>query len=372
MANGKFVRYSADEIARLRDTDMIDFLSRNYGFDFRREGRSYRCSQHNSLVVDGDRKRWFWNSQGVGGNNVIDWFKSIERMDFKECCRLLLGDKDDNNDAKLIRTSSTVQKKPVEKQSNEEKAEFVAPKKHEGGMYTRVYSYLTKSRCIDADIVQRLFKEGTIYQEAEYGNCVFAGYDENGILRFAERRSTSTFKRYDTNGKEIKYRPNVKGSDKRYSFHLDADEKTDCVYVFEAPIDLLSHATLTNIKARDKSAYRKNNRLSLSGAASDIALNAYLEKHKEIKKIVFCLDNDQAGHKNMEKFTNIYTQKGYTCISTPVDYGKDYNDLLCEVTRRINQHRKTKESDNIKQSGSNVAADSDSDDDLISTSALRR
>ncbi len=339
MANHKeFIRYTPEQLDDLRNTDMVDFLERKRMLSFRQESGSYRCVEHDSLVVSRDRKRWYWNSRGVGGNNVIDWFGSIENVDFQECCRIMIGGHTGYEPKQYAKSKA---KPAVEKKA------FVAPQKHDGSRYSRVYMYLTATRCISQDIVKRLFNDKTLYQEAKYGNCVFCGYDKNGVMRFAERRSTVTQKRYDQNGKEIKFRPTVVGSEYEFSFHLDADKNADndSVFVFEAPIDLLSHATLTNIKAGSGEAYRSQNRLSLSGV-SDIALEQYLNDRPGIKTIIWCLDNDKAGKHATEKFTKKYTDLGYVSISAPVSFGKDYNDLLCEVTRRIQTSKSAVKSDN--------------------------
>ncbi len=325
----EYIRYSDEQLSNLRRTDMVDFLSSKYGYSFRQEGNSFRCREHDSLVVDENRTRWYWNSRGVGGNNVIDWFGSIEGIDFQECCRIMLG-----NSGAYTPTIRPAPPKP-----KEEKKPFEAPKCHEGSKYSRVYTYLTKTRCISPKIVKRMFDLKKIYQEAKFGNCVFAGYDENGVMRFAERRSTSTYKRYDAKtGKEIRFRPTVESSDYRYGFYLDSElpsRASDRLYIFEAPIDLLSHCTLTNIKAKNDEAYKLYNRISLSGV-SDIALEYYLEKHKDIKKLIFCVDNDEGGRKIYSRLAPKYTELKYECVYAPVSFGKDYNDLLCEVVRRMN------------------------------------
>lgn len=325
-----FVRYSAEQLSNLRQTDMVDFLQTRYGYSFRSEAGAYRCEQHDSLVVNSNRMRWFYNSRGIGGNNVIDWFASIEGIGFQECCKIMIGSQGEG----FTPTYHKAPEKPIVK----EKKPFIPPACHENSRYSRVYMYLTKTRCIAPAIVKRLFSEKKLYQEEKYGNCVFAEYDENGIMKFAERRSTSTYKKFSSTGKEIKFRPTVESADYTYGFHIDCDAQNsikDRLYVFEAPIDLLSHCTLTNIKAKSDDAYRAYNRLSLSGV-SDIALAAYLEKHKDIKTIVWCLDNDVGGRKAATKYTEKYTALGYNCISAPVTFGKDYNELLCEVTRRMN------------------------------------
>lgn len=356
----EFIRYTPQQLEDLRNTDMIDFLERRRGLSFRRESGTYRCIEHNSLVISSDRKRWYWNSHAVGGNNVIDWFNSIEDIGFQECCRIMIGGK---AGYEPVQYAKSIKKPP-------EKKPFKEPE-HEGSRYSRVYMYLTKTRCIAPNIVKRLFDEKKLYQEAKYGNCVFCEYDKNGVMKFAERRATTTYKRYDENGKEIKFRPTVEGADYTYGFHIDADKNAvaNSVFIFEAPIDLLSHATLTNIKARNREAYRSQNRLSLSGL-SDIALEAYLKEHPHVKTLIWCLDNDYWGQRDTGKFIKKYDELGYTSLSAPVSFGKDYNELLCEVTRRMQASKSAVKADT--QSSSQAVVGSDCSEVYNNNNHMRR
>ena len=63
---------------------------------------------------------------------------------------------------------------------------------------------------------------------------VFAGLDADGAVRHAHKRSTNSF------GKT--FRINVEGGDPRYSFHYNGTDGN--LFVFEAPIDLLSYISL--------------------------------------------------------------------------------------------------------------------------------
>ena len=98
----------------------------------------------------------------------------------------------------------------------------------------RVYAYLVKHRSIDRSVVAYFAREKLLYEDAKYHNAVFVGADEEGIPRHAHKRSTNSY------GKA--FRLNVEGCDPRYSFHhMGTDES---LYVFEAPIDMLSYITL--------------------------------------------------------------------------------------------------------------------------------
>lgn len=371
---GQYIRYTEQEIADARQTDMIDFLGRQNGYSFIHEGASYRCREHNSLVVNADRKQWYWNSQHIGGNNVIDWLCSIENLDFKTACGVVISkhsyDKMNFESAKNVKPP---EKKPFK------------PPTPTREQYKPVYCYLAYTRNINPEIITYCFDKKIVYQD-EYRNAVFMGYDYDGLAKFCEVKSTSmypyAFGKYDTaiigvtrpflraasnNGRAIysfsddsvdflsevknqkknpfktmkgrKFRINIDSSDKCYSFHIDATEKTDRVFVFEAPIDLLAHATINNMKAKAagsknwEQAFLKHNRLSLSGT-SDVAITPYLSHHPEVKNIVLCLDNDEAGRKATEAIASKFQNMGYTVTSIPSKLGKDYSEYLDIISEK--------------------------------------
>ena len=84
-----------------------------------------------------------------------------------------------------------------------------------------------------------------------YHNAVFIGYDEKGIPRYAALRGTAS-----------KFKGEVTGSDKQYSFNIPAAKESTTVHLFEAAIDLLSYATMEYRAGRD---WHKDHLLSLAG-----------------------------------------------------------------------------------------------------------
>lgn len=324
-----YIRYSDEQIERARNTDMVYFLESMYGWQFKRTGQYYVCKEHNSLNIESDRKTWHWNSQEKGGLNAVSWLMDIENRSFQEALKYLVGDGEFMNLEKP-------KVKIVEKKEEPPKI-FELPQVTDG-MYKNVFMYLTKTRCISPDIVNFCFHKKIIYQEKDHRNIVFVGRDENGIAKFAEVKSSST---------NSNFRINVSGSDKRFSFHINADVPNNKVFVFEAPIDLLSHATLNQISAKNycekngleysPDCWKHHNRLSLSGT-SYVALESYLERNPHIKEIGVCLDNDEAGERLANSIFEIFTPKGYTVTRYRASHGKDYNDMLKYICDEQNQN----------------------------------
>lgn len=98
------------------------------------------------------------------------------------------------------------------------------------------------------------------------------------------------------------------------------------LFVFESPIDCMSHGSLKNLREQNPYAYLDDGRLSLGGV-SGRALECYLKRFTSIKEIVFCLDNDEAGRSGAEKLADKYGGKGYD-VRIELPSHKDYNEML--------------------------------------------
>lgn len=182
--------------------------------------------------------------------------------------------------------------------------------------YHRVFAYLNKTRKIDSEIITDMMHQGKLYQSDRH-NCVFVGTDREGNIRFACERGTYS---------GVSYRRDCPGSDKRFCFHMEG--RSNLLYVFEAPIDAMSHATLFKMQKID---YTEDHRISL-GCLGDAALMQYLQDRSEIKSIILCLDNDQWGCAASAKFMKGLKEKDYTVSEEP-PRGKDYNEDLVELMK---------------------------------------
>jgi hypothetical protein len=171
--------------------------------------------------------------------------------------------------------------------------------------------------------------KGKLYEDRR-GNVVFVGHDENSKPRFASLRGTYG---------DCSFRGDCSGSDKRYSFHMAAAVPSDRLYIFESPIDLMSHASLEKATTGNAEAWQQHHRLSLSGT-SDNALPLFLNQHKAVKELVFCLDNDTAGREAAVSMARKYADKGYkTRLESP--QGKDFNEDLQALKHLIRTEKRT-------------------------------
>lgn len=300
--------YGDREKAQARETDIVHFLERMEGFTFKKAGKYMKCVQHDSLMIYPDRKGWYWNSINIGGANALDYLQKIHSLGFPEAMERLV-------DAPELHEQLN---RPMPAPKIASERAFSLPQPAEG-RHSRVFAYLNKTRLVDVKIISALMHEKKIYQDNK-GNAVFVGHNKDGEAKYASVRGTLS---------DVQYRGDVAGSDKSYGFALAGAEKGR-VYVFESPIDLMSHATLANLATGDPEAWKQHNRVSLGGV-SDVALKRYLDERPEVKNIVFCLDNDKAGLENTEKYIKKYSEMGYTVRNRP-PRGKDFNEDLAQLS----------------------------------------
>ena len=178
-----------------------------------------------------------------------------------------------------------------------------------------MYAYLLKNRLLSRDIVSAFVRGGTLYEscekfgDREYHNAVFVGKDADGVARHAHKRSVNS------TGKT--FRINVEGSDPRCSFHHTGS--SDRLYVFEAPIDLLSFITLY------PEDWQRHSHVALCGTAEH-AMLWMLEQHPDIRTVCLCLDHDAAGIEASGRLTDILQGHGYNDIAIFQSEYKDWNE----------------------------------------------
>ena len=305
--------FKPEEKEAAHNVSVIDYLQQNYGFTFKRDGNGFRCREHNSLFVHGDEKAWYWNSRCLGGGDVIEFVRKVENVTYAKALEIVI------NPAHSERLTYTVA--PVQPAITEKKPLNLPAKAQ--GKYKRVFAYLTLTRCLDPKIVTTLMHKKFIYEDVN-GNCVFVGYNKAGKAVYGAIRSTVTNRvfRYD-----------AEGSDKENSFYLKGFDKQR-IYVFESPIDALSHATLANIAASNPREWLNATRISCGGN-NDVPLERFISDYPEVEKICFCYDNDKGGQKARDLYIPKWEAKGFK-VSTEIPAHKDFNeDLQAIVQSRL-------------------------------------
>lgn len=387
-----------DIIERAKNTDMIALLESEEGFSFKSTygEREFKCIEHNSLVVNGNRRRWYWNSRQVGGNNAIDYLVKIRGMNFRDAVLHLVGDREQT-------AYTPIRKAVTENVSVSKPVRFVLPEQAhfpDGRRnYSNIIAYLNKGRGIDMNIINTLIASGKIYQGVQYNGLHIVGYNDEGMAfyRFNDNRdwvdyrlqtlrasptATDTYQAEAVSSKYVdnillkdntkifknnlvvstgknaqgeisyaafriastnyRFRGEVAGSDKASGFLIESEGMNDCVYVFESFIDAMSHANLYNIKYGNKDAWKLHNRLALGGTA-DTALMELLKRKPNIRNICLCLDNDSAGRTAAKEIAGKLRSMGYINIYERYPNEKDYNDELKKVKSIINEQAEENE-----------------------------
>ncbi len=387
-----------DIIERAKNTDMIALLESEEGFSFKSTygEREFKCIEHNSLVVNGNRRRWYWNSRQVGGNNAIDYLVKIRGMNFRDAVLHLVGDREQT-------AYTPIRKAVTENVSVSKPVRFVLPEQAhfpDGRRnYSNIIAYLNKGRGIDMNIINTLIASGKIYQGVQYNGLHIVGYNDEGMAfyRFNDNRdwidyrlqtlrasptATDTYQAEAVSSKYVdkillkdntkifknnlvvstgknaqgeisyaafriastnyRFRGEVAGSDKASGFLIESEGMNDCVYVFESFIDAMSHANLYNIKYGNKDAWKLHNRLALGGTA-DTALMELLKRKPNIRNICLCLDNDTAGRTAAKEIAGKLRSMGYVNIYERYSNEKDYNDELKKIKSIINEQAEENE-----------------------------
>ena len=287
-------RFTDTEMQIARETDLPELLS-HLGYQVKRVGRFHTTAEMDSLRIK-DRRTWFRYSQNTGGD-AITFLQQFCGKSFPEAVEYLLTFPGNARDAPIP------QPKPISP-----KQKFSLPPRNADDR--RVFAYLRK-RGIAAQVIRQFLNSGLLYEDAEHHNCVFVGKNSAGQVKYAGLRGT-----YDREGKG--FRGDVTGSDKRVGFALPYDRSSDQVFVFEAPIDLMSYLTLHR---------NTPNALALCGLY-DGALQAYLTDHPQIKRIELCLDADEPGQKAAQQLQEKYQLQGYAVTVEKPRCGKDWNEYL--------------------------------------------
>ena len=253
------------------------------------------CGKHDSITISGSQ--WYDHKNQIGGG-PIKFMREHYGMNFQEAMQALLGHT-------ALPLSHEIQ--PV---MEKEKKEFKLSEANDN--MHRVYAYLIKQRLIAPEVITHFAKQKLLYEDKKHHNAVFVGVDGNGVPRQAHKRSTTTFGN--------SFRQTIEGSDTKYSFaHFG---KSNMLFVFEAPIDMLSYITL------NQNDWQYDSYIAMNGVYESAVLTA-LEEHPNIDWVVICTDNDEGGIDAAHRLWDILIERDYDLTIYPPN-NKDWNEDLKE------------------------------------------
>ena len=291
---GKFIYFTEAQKERAASVDLESFL-RLGGDKLLRAGRDLRLARVHSVTVRGCE--WFDHASRQGGR-AISFVQRFYDLSYPEAVSLLLdGQQGQAHPAGLHREEPP--RKP-----------FVLPEANPN--MRRVFAYLVKQRHIDRQVVAHFARAKTRIEDSKYHNCGFVGTDEQGVPRHAHKRSTNSY------GKA--FRQNVEGSDPRYSFHhLGSDGD---LYVFEAPIDMLSFITMY------PEDWKSHNYVACCGTSA-IPVMSMLSRTHHAQEVCLWLDNDAAGQAASLRMAEQIAEQFGIASDRLTPKNKDWNDDLC-------------------------------------------
>ena len=295
-----YIPFTDEQKVLANSVDLEEFL-RMRGEKLERVGREHKLiyydssGRHDSITLRGST--WFDHKNQIGGG-AIKFMQEFYDMDFQTAVQELLG-----------QTVTPLSHSPPKAIAKEEKKEFKLPEAN-ANMH-RVYAYLIKQRFIAPDIISYFAKQHTLYEDKEHHNAVFVGVDENGVPRQASKRSTNSYGN--------SFRITCQGSDTRYSFAHFGESKR--LYVFEAPIDMLSFLTLY------PNDWQKHSCIAMNGVYENAVLTA-LKNHSNLSEVILCVDNDEGGIEAVDRLKDILAENGYTDVKRLAPKFKDWNEVL--------------------------------------------
>ncbi len=322
----RYVPLDPDVVQRAREMDLFSYLSSYDPSNLVRVAAGVYCTrEHDNLKISNGK--WFWWSRGFGGVSALDYLIKVKGMDFVSAVEHLTREQR----REYFREEKQIQRA-------EKPKVLLLPEKNEAN--EKVKSYLFQ-RGISLPIIERCIEDGILYESIPYHNAVFIGKDHNQIPKYAACRCT--------NGSNFKI--DASGSDKRFSFRLIAEKRSDTLHLFEGAIDLLSYASYVNYKGGD---YRSENLLSLAGVYQPkdemeeskipVAITEFLKENPHIKRIYLHFDNDKAGRKATAAI-KMQLEKAYEVIDDPPKTGKDVNDFWMQqlgISRRKQSEKNEK------------------------------
>lgn len=286
-----YIHFTEEQKQRAAAVDLEEFL-RCRGEKLLSSGREKRLASDHSVTVRGNE--WYDHAEERGGH-AVSFVQRFYSLSYPDAVTMLLG----GELGTAYPSAGERTEEPVKP--------FALPPANKD--MRRVIAYLIKHRGIAKDVVAHFAKAGLLYEDAEYHNAVFVGTDAEGVPRHAHKRSANSY------GKA--FRLNVEGSDPRYSFHHVGTDRS--LYVFEAPIDMLSYITL------HPEDWQRHSYVACCGTSIQPVLQM-LEQAPQLDTVLLCLDNDEAGHQASRRMRE-QLEARYS-VERLIPENKDWNDDL--------------------------------------------
>jgi hypothetical protein len=325
MSKRERYRFSDEDLAKARAAPLLDYVQ-GRGYKLNRAGHDkYSLEEHDSLIIDAEKNKWYWNSHSSECRNTLDFLTDFEHIEFKEAVYTLLK-------GTPIEPTARPQPKPKSKASIEART---LPARYIDDH--RVFAYLTKQRRLSYTVVREMIARGDLYESAQYHNAVFVRWQNdcpNTRPLYYFERGTTTY------GNPYRHEP--PWSEKDYGLRVLGEDR-ERLYVFEAIIDAMSWLTL---RMRLEHSQHRDTVLALGGVALNV-LERQLAEQTSCRHLIVCTDADEGGNRAWEAITARYGDQYRLTRCAPPPPFKDWNEALCGLERQEIAPARVRESMNI-------------------------
>lgn len=310
-------RVSADQIMKAKEVDLLDYLQ-SKGETFKKEGKYYRHTDHDSLIIKDNM--YAWNSRNEKGYGAINFAQMYYNMSFVEAVKDLSDDQ-----YKTIDHDQQPERK--------EKKPFKYPEQYEVAGHNEIKRYLIDERKIDPRLVNWLIQKDLMAQDKR-NNVVLKWREKGGTGKIVGAEQQGTVKMNNKRGSFKRIMPNSK---LHTGFTVDVG-RPNKIHFFESPIDLMSYWSLKQEKLKDTRL------VSMNGLKPKTVFQSFLEARNEglpINSIVLAVDNDKGGKEFIKKMRD-QVNENYFNTDIP-SREKDWNDVLKKQATPQNQRPKEPE-----------------------------
>lgn len=277
-----------------KKVDILDF-ARSEGFEFQKDGRkTYRNTEHGSLLIDIEKNSFHWNAQSLHGD-IIKFAQEVCGYEKFDEALLAITNKD-------LKDFVYVEKP---------KQDFVYNKSEESKDFSNARNYLVNERKINEQLVDELHRKGYIKQDKR-GNVLFLWKDKNKIVGVSEQGTIHSDRFPRGSWKHIQ-----EDSDCKHAFNFTIGKPQNLKF-FESEIDALSYLTLhpdtQNTRFVGMNGLRE---AAIEHHAWDAAKEMKALGEKEKINFSLCIDNDNGG----KNFLNDLSKKD--SLVSQLDFKKE-------------------------------------------------
>lgn len=254
-----------DELAEIIDKqlDILD-IAREVGFDYVKNGKeSFKTTEHDSLILSTKYNKFFWNSTGKKGG-PISLYMLFKDVSFTEAVKTLSKRVDLENPGKYFSDELLNEVTPIDRHKNlalqliELNYDTEDNKK-----MIQARAYLTKTRMIDKEIVDKLINDKVILQISDdkgRRQIAFIGRNEDGLISGVCQRTTSSTSKFkgDFSGCDYErgwfYDPQF-NLDQRLYDKSAFPNPNKTLLCFESTIEMMSYMSILKLTGRNYNNY---------------------------------------------------------------------------------------------------------------------